>query len=273
MKSVIRYFGGKGTMYNSIYEYFPDNSTYDTYIEPFGGAFSVGLQLPLDKIKPNEIYNDLEKNVYCLYKIINNKESFDKFRELCDLSIYSEDLRKEYKENLKKDDITDLERAFMFFYVNRTSHNGVGGFSTNLVVRRNMSKSVSDYLSVIERLPELHQRLSKVIILNQDGVNLVKKYNTENCFLYCDPPYVQSTRGSARYIVDMNDDKHNEFIDSCISSKAKILISGYDCELYDRLCDNGFQKVSFTVNTIDGKRNPKEKIETLWFNYNILGKD
>lgn len=271
MKSIIRYFGGKGTMYNSIYEYFPDNSEYDTYIEPFGGAFSVGLQLPLEKIKPNEIYNDLERNVYSLYKVINNEDTFNKFRELCDLSIYSEDFRKEYKEKLKSDNITDIERAFMFFYVNRTSHNGVGGFSTNLVIRRNMSKSISDYLSTVERLPELHQRLSKVIILNQDGIGLIKKYNTENCFLYCDPPYVQSTRGSARYIVDMDDKKHNEFIDACIASKSKILISGYDCDLYNRLCDNGFKKVSFIVNTIDGKRNPKEKTETLWFNYNIKG--
>jgi DNA adenine methylase len=263
MNSPIRYFGSKGTMYNNIIKHFPKDE-YEGYIEPFGGTFVVGLKKKPSKI---EIYNDLEQNVYSLYKVISDKELFEKFKEKCDLSIYSDDLRREYRDKLKLADIDLVDRAFYFFYVNRTSHNGIGGFSMNSSVRRGMSKAISDFLSCIDRLPELHERMSRVIVSNTDGVGLIKKYNDPKYLIYCDPPYEQSTRTGARYKVDMDRQQHEDFLSAVIESKSKILISGYDCELYDKLTENGFTKVSFEVKTIDGNFNPKTKTEYLWKNY------
>lgn len=266
MRSPIRYFGGKSNMISNIVEYFPDSNSYNTYIEPFGGSYSVGLK-NCENI-PIEIYNDLNKNVYSLYKVLQDKELYDKFKEKCDLMVYNEDFRKEYRESLKDNELDIVERAYRFFYVNRTSHNGIGGFSINTVIRRNMSKSISDMLSAIERMDELHQRLSKVIILNKDAFELIKKYkDEENVFFYMDPPYEQSTRTSARYDIDMNREQHLKFIDLVLDSKAKMLISGYDCEIYDKLVKNGWNKIQFEVNTISGDKKPKKKIETLWKNY------
>ena len=263
MNTPIKYFGGKGTMFNNIIKHFPEEGTYNTYVEPFGGSFSVGLKKPETEI---EIYNDLEQNVYSLYKVLSDKNLFDEFKMKCDLVHFSEDLRKEYKEKLKEE-LSVLDRAFYFFYVNRTSRNGIGGITLNMVIRRKMSKSTSDFLSAIDRLPELHQRLSKVIMLNRDGIGLIEKYDNENVFFYCDPPYVHSTRTDTRYDVDMETEQHEKFLDVVIKSKAKILISGYDCELYDRLTENGFTKVQFEVKTVDGAFKKKTKVETLWKNY------
>lgn len=261
----IKYFGGKSGMINTILEYFPLRETYDTYIEPFGGTYSLGLSL--QHLPPIEIYNDLEQNVYSLYKTISNKEMFNEFKEKCDLVLYSEDIRKEFKEKLKIEELSIVDRAFYFFYVNRTSYNGIGGFSKNTYIRRNMSKSISDFLSSIDRLIDIHNRLSRVIITNTDGIELIKKYNQENVFIYADPPYEQSTRTSTRYNVDMDKDGHLQFLDSVINSKSKILISGYDCEMYDVLTETGFEKIQFKVKTISGSFTPKTKIETLWKNY------
>lgn len=264
----IKIFGGKNTMYNQILKYFPNSNEYDTYIEPFGGTFSLGLKMY--PIPPIQIYNDLDKNVYSLYKVLSDPELFKEFKIMCDLIFYSEDIRNEFKDHLRHDDLSVEGRAFYFFYVNRTSHNGHGGFSKNTTtIRRGMSKSVSDFLSSIDRLPEIHDRLSRVIICNMDGIDLIKKYNNENVFVYCDPPYEQSVRTLARYPVDMNRDGHIKFLDSVMNTKSKILISGYDCELYNTLEENGFTKVSFDVKTISGSFKPKIKQETLWFNYKI----
>jgi len=264
MNSPIKYFGGKGTMFNNIIEHFPNNDDYDMYIEPFGGSYSIGLKKDPAKM---EIYNDLEQNVYSLYKVLSDPEMFKTFKDRCDLIFYCDALRKEYKDLLKTDNLTMIDRAFYFFYVNRTSHNGVGGFSINTYIRRGMSKSISDFLSCIDRLPELHDRLSKVIISNTDGNGLIRRYNNERTLIYCDPPYEQSTRTSTRYKVDMNRDGHTDFLDAVIKSKSKILISGYDCPLYDTLEENGFTKIHFNVKTIDGNFKPKTKIETLWKNF------
>lgn len=268
MNSVVRYFGGKSGMFNDILAQFPAKDTYNTYIEPFGGSYAIGFHTPEDRIAPIEIYNDLYDNVYSLFKVISDEEQFVKFKQLCDCSYYSEAMRKEFKEKLKYGLLDDLHRAFYFFYVNRSSHNGIGGFSMNRIVRRNMAKSVSDFLSTVDNLYELHQRLSKVMVLHRDGIKLIEEYNSPNVFIYADPPYVLSTRSSAeRYVVDMTDNDHGRFLSACINSRAKILISGYDNGMYDVLGSNGFQKIQFEVNTVSGNRKPKTKIETLWRNY------
>lgn len=263
MNAPVRYYGSKGGFYNKIIEQFPKEE-FDTYVEPFAGTFIVGLKKPITKV---EVYNDLEKNIYSLYKVISDKELFQQFKEKCDLVFYSEDIRKDCKENLKNENLSIVDRAFNFFYVNRTSHNGIGGFSMNSHVRRSMSKAVSDFLSSIDRLPELHDRLSKVIVTNTDGIKLIEKYNNPNTLLYCDPPYDWSTRTSARYTVDMDSELHEKFLNVVLKSESKVLISGYDCELYNVLTENGFEKIQFEVKTIDGNFKKKTKVETLWKNY------
>ncbi len=263
MNSPIRYYGGKGTMFNEIIKHFPLPSEYDIYIEPFGGSYSVGLKKEPAKV---EIYNDLEQNVYSLYKVLSDTEMFIRFKDRCDMVLYCDDIRKDYKQ-LLREELSIEDRAFYFFYVNRTSHNGIGGFSSNSSIRRGMSKAISDFLSCIDRLPELHNRLSRVIVSNTNGVDLIRKYDNPRNMIYADPPYEQSTRTGARYKVDMDRESHVDFLDAVIKSKSKILISGYDCELYETLTENGFSKINFEVKTIDSKFKPKTKVETLWRNY------
>jgi DNA adenine methylase len=260
--SIIKYFGGKGTMYNKIIEHFPEQGSYNTYIEPFAGSFSIGLKKP---DCPIEIYNDKEQNVYSLYKVLSDKNLFEEFKFLADLHPYSEDFRKEFKEKLKGE-LTLVERAFYFFYTNRSSHNGVGGFSLNSTIRRKMSKSVSDYLSVVDRLEDIHQRLSKVTVLNRDGIELIEKYNNENCLIYCDPPYHHDTRTSARYKEDMDNETQIKFLESVNNSNSKILISGYKNDVYNSYLKN-WEEINFEVKTMSGTFEKKIKIENLWKNY------
>lgn len=214
-----------------------------------------------------EIYNDLEKNVYSLFNVLATKPLFEKFKEKCDLLYYDFNIRKEYSSLLKQKNLSLIDRAFYYFCVNRLSHNGIGGFSVNTSIRRNMSKSVSDILSCIDRLPELHQRLSKVIIHNTNGIELIKKYSRPDTFIYCDPPYEQSTRTAARYPVDMDRKQHIDFLNACLNSNALILISGYDCSLYNILTNQNFTKIQFEVNTVGTNKKAKVKTETLWKNY------
>tara|TARA_R110000772_G_scaffold2410_2_gene8469 strand:- start:77626 stop:78432 length:807 start_codon:yes stop_codon:yes gene_type:complete len=257
----IKYFGGKGTMFNKIIKHFPKE--YTTYVEPFAGSFAVGLKKP---VCPIEVYNDLEKNVYNLYHVISDEKKFKKFKELADLYPYSEDFRKEFKLNLKDEEISDIDKAFYFFYVNRTSHNGIGGLSLNNTIRRKMSKSISDYLSAVDRLEELHQRISKVIILNRDGIEVIKKYDNPNTLIYCDPPYHHTTRTAARYKQDMTNDEQITFLNAVNKSKSKILISGYKNDIYDEHLKD-WTEINFEVQTQTGTFAQKTKIETLWKNY------
>ncbi len=263
MKSPIRYFGGKGGMFNELLEHFPKDEDYKIYVEPYGGSAAMLLSRPLNGHM--EIYNDIYENVYSLFKVLSDKTLFEEFKQKCDLAIYSAQLRKDYKIKLTET-IPLVERAYCFWYINRTSHNGIGGFSCNHVIRRNMSKATSDFLSCIDRLPELHNRLSAVIVEQRDAVELMEKYNQPSVFIYADPPYHHDTRGSARYVHDYTDEQHEKFIDCVLDMKAKVLISGYACKAYERL-EPKFTRIDFEVNTIDGNFEPKTKVESLWKNY------
>jgi len=269
MKSkLIRYFGGKGNgLVHEIKKFIPEN--YKIYVEPFGGSGTVLFNQQAN----NEIYNDIYDNVYSLFKVMSDKDLFQKLKEKLDITPYSEKLNKEYKEELRKKDLSILDRAYYYYYVNRTSVNGIGGFSTNLVVRRNISKSTSDYLSGIDGMEFYHKRLSNVIILNRDAIDVIQKYDSKDTFFYLDPPYVHSTRTSARYDCDMEDDKHIELLNLIKQCKGKVLISGYDNELYNTLTENGWNKSQFIVNTTGGDFKSKQKTETLWYNYQIKEKD
>lgn len=265
MKSPIKYFGGKNGFANKILNFFPNNYEKMNYIEPFCGSAALLFHKKRSDI---EIINDIDQNIYSLFKTLIDKDLFIEFKKLCDLTPYSEDLLKEYSNDLKKDNLTILERAYKYFYCNRTSYNGSGGFSTSNVVRRNMSKPVSDYLSTIDGLYEIHNRLSSVIIHNTDALKLIKKWDKPNTFMYCDSPYANETRSSGKYKHDMTDEQQDEYLNILLSIKnAKLLVSGYDCERYSILEKNGWNKAYLEIKTQDHNRNSKSKIETLWFNY------
>ena len=256
MKSPIKYYGGKSYMTKIILSHFPKD--YDVYVEGFGGGVSVLFEKVQEGI---EIYNDLGENVYSLFKCLSDKDMFDKLKHRLDLTPYSHQLRDEYKK-LLKDKLSLEDRAYYFIYVNRSSFNGVGGFSTNMSVRRNMSKSCSDYLSMIDKLPNVHNRLSSVIIEHRDIMELLKKYDNERTFFYLDPPYVKSTRSSSTtYEVEMSDDRHREMLDLLLTCKSKVLISGYNNQIYD--CLNGvYKRVDF-----QSPNSCSDRLESLWMNY------
>lgn len=263
MKSLITYFGGKGGMYQNIIKHFPTD--FDTYLEPFGGSYAIGFQATEILKGKVEFYNDLEKNVYSIFKVLNDTNLFESFKTKLDLTPYCETIRAEFINDLKTD-LDILERAYKYFYVIRTSFNGVGGFTHTAINRRGMSKSVSAYLGAVDNLFEYHDRVSKICVMQTNGVKLIEKFKTNNNFLYCDPPYAQSTRTATRYLQDMDDNIQIEFLNACVESDAKILISGYDNELY-KILDKKFEKIQFAVDTVGGNMVKKTKIETLWKNY------
>lgn len=258
MNSPIKYYGGKTYMTDIIKNHFPKQ--YNVYVQGFGGGASLLFSKNQEKC---QIYNDLGKNVYSLFKTLSDKEMFLQLKQKLDLTYYSFDLRKQFKQKLKEDNLSLLQRAYCFIYVNRSSFNGVGGFSTNLITRRNMSKSVSDYLSMIDYLPQIHNRLSSVIVENRDIFELIPKYDSKETFFYLDPPYVHETRSSTTsYEQQMTNEQHEQLIDLINNSKGMFLISGYYHPIYDNL--RNFNRIDF-----ESPNSGSDSIETLWFNYNL----
>ena len=81
-----------------------------------------------------------------------------------------------------------------------------------------------------------------VQIENMDALQLIQKYDYPDVLMYVDPPYVKDTRRTKKlYNVEMEEDGQYKLLELLKKSKAKIVLSGYQSELYDSKL-NGWYK-------------------------------
>lgn len=258
MRSIIKYYGGKHYIAKYLLEIIPK---HNLYIEPFFGGGNMFFSKPPSKM---EIINDLSDNIFSLYKIIADENKYKQLQHRLELTPYHAKFRDDYKQKLNEK-LTIEDRAFYYLYVNRTSFNGVGGFSCTKLVRNNMIRSVSDYLSLIPHLEEIHNRLRNAVVENKDALELIQKYDDNDVFFYLDPPYVQSTRRSnQKYMIEMSDEDHERMINLILKSKAKIMLSGYDNEIYNNLVENGWNRLE-----LESPNSCSDATEYVWINYDI----
>jgi DNA adenine methylase len=86
--------------------------------------------------------------------------------------------------------------------------------------------------------------------------------------MYLDPPYIPETRGFRNIYGrhEMNDEDHIRLCATLTASRAKIVLSGYDNELYDS-CLPHFNKTRIT--SVDEAGN--QKTEVIWRNFSEYG--
>ncbi len=97
-----------------------------------------------------------------------------------------------------------------------------------------------------------------------DGIEFLRVYPfTGRDLVYCDPPYVMSTRSGRRlYKHEMSDDDHRRFLRVIRDLPCMVMVSGYWCSLYvDTL--RGWGHISFEAMTRAGHT----ATEWLWFNF------
>lgn len=96
-----------------------------------------------------------------------------------------------------------------------------------------------------------------------DAVEFLSSYPLrEHDVLYCDPPYVPSTRRSSRvYRYDYQEQDHEQFLGLLVRLPCRTLVSGYPSRLYfERLA--GWNTHTFSAKAHDGLR-----AEIIWFNF------
>ena len=80
--------------------------------------------------------------------------------------------------------------------------------------------------------------------------------------MYIDPPYLLGTRAGKQYMHEMTDSAHEEMLKKLLCSRAKIMISSYESDMYnDYLKD--WNKYVFDSCAEHGKT----RKEVVWINY------
>ncbi len=224
MNTLLKYPGSKWRIAKWIIAHFPEHKVY---CEPFFGSGAVFFN---KKHVYTETINDIDGNVVNLFRVC--REHPDELARLIELTPFSRD---EFKACYEKSDnpIEQARRTIVRY------HQSFGASNSSKNSWKNVQTfggprcaTMWNYLP--KTIAECAEVLKEAQIENIDAIELIRRYNDKNTLVYCDPPYLQSLRRKNMYACEMDDDKHIELLAELKKSTSKIVISGYDNELYNQ---------------------------------------
>lgn len=277
MNTCIKWHGGKSYLARRIVELMPPHARY---CEPFFGGGSVLFARDGEGVA--EFVNDIDNHLTNFWRVLGNTNRFERFQRMVEAVPFSEVEFDESRmtwipivDDLEEQRVLDaISHATSFFIRNRQSRQGLGNsFATPTSrLRRGMNENVSAWLTAVDGLPAFHARLRRVEICCQDAISFINKFDFEQAFFYCDPPYLHSTRTvTDAYQHEMTEDDHVALLNRLSTIKGKFLLSGYPSMLYDDWASAiGANHIDIEIdNKASGSRTKEKKIERLWFNYEV----
>lgn len=264
MKPPIPYFGSKGRLASRIVGMLPQHGHY---VEPYAGSLAVLLAKPRSRM---ETVNDLDGDLMCFWRVLRDQP--DALARVCALTPHSR-AEREDAFNLQESP-TDLERARRVWVLlsqgrsstlRRTGWRFYGDPAGS-------TYAMPDYLTAyVQRIPPAAARLHGVSLEARDALDVIADYGRQpDVLLYCDPPYLGSTRATNYRHEMTSESAHRDLAAALRSCKASVVLSGYHSPLYDDLYD-GWDMVTipaWTGNGIrgDATRTEGVRVEVLWSN-------
>lgn len=263
-RPIVRYHGGKWRLAPWIIGHLPQHRVY---VEPFGGGGSVLLRKPRSYA---EVYNDLDGEMVNLFRVAR-----DSGRELLESLRLTPFARDEFAEAwFPSDDPIEqarrtVVRSFMGFgsaaiTLSRIPAKRARGGKPKTGFRSNSNRSgttpARDWMNYPGALDAIIDRLRGVVIENRNALDLMPQHDGDQTVFYVDPPYVAATRDKGGdYRHEMTDADHETLAETLHGLKGAVVLSGYGCEMYDRLYA-GWQRIERAAHA-DGAR---DRIEVLW---------
>lgn len=270
LKPPAPYYGGKTRLAPWIVSLM---SPHQRYIEPFAGTASVLLAKAPSRF---EVINDLDSDVVTFFRMLRDRP--DDLERACRLTPYARDEFNACRDR-RTEVLDDLERARRWWVRVVQGFNNAPGDWCNgwsISARRGTPESRSAQ-NTVDRFEAIAARLVGVAIENMPALDVIRKFDDETAVIYCDPPYLGSTRtGRARreqvkdYAHDMLDDAdHRELADVLHATQGHVLLSGYDSPLYDELYDGWWRAECSVVRVAANHRADTSKCratEVVWSN-------
>lgn len=265
--AVIKWHGGKSYLAKRIVALMPRCLHY---VEPYAGGLAVLLARNPEGV--SEVVNDMNRNLMNFWKVLQDPETFEQFRRRIEAVPFAEAEWKEASESLQREtDASAVERAVWFFVACRQSLAGrMDSFAplSRRRIRRGMNEQASAWLTSIEGLPAVHERLRRVVILNKPALEVMRQQDGPDTLFYCDPPYLPETRTAPDiYEFEMTVDDHRELLATLRSLKGKVMLSGYPSPLYEQELMGWTKHVFDLPNHAAGGATKTRETECLWCNF------
>ena len=264
ISSPVTWYGGKSRLAKRIISYFPP---HEAYLEPFGGSMAVLLNKPPCR---TETYNDIHKGLASLFLVIRDPDLCEDLRRQLELTLYS---RAEFDFALEPSD-DPVEAARRFIVRQRQSFGGLGFQSGSWSYIRNepenrKAATIMRWDRLVNTIRAVHERIRNIQIECCDFREAIRRYDHPDTLIYCDPPYVQETRGKNRYKHEMTLIDHADLVELLLDAKGMVVLSGYRHDAYLPLERAGWRLVEIPTRcyALPGCREYRR--ECLWISPNI----
>ena len=232
-----------------------------TYLEPFFGSGAVFFNKNRSRI---ETINDLDGNVVNLFKVIREHPK-DLARQI-EFTPWSRDEHQQSYE-ITGDPLEDARRFLVRMWQGQKSKVTKSGWRNNIIPD---DTGLSRWGKLSECIFESSKRLLNagnclVQIENKNAIELIQNYKRDYVFIYCDPPYVLSTRAGRMYNHEMKDKEHIDLLNVLLQHPGPVMISGYESDIYNDMLQGWKQDKKATLCEIR-----QERVEVIWMNYEAI---
>jgi len=260
-RPLLRYHGGKWRLAPWIISHFPQHRVY---VEPFGGAASVLLR---KERAYAEVYNDLDDDVVNLFRVLRSPDASRLVEQLRATPFSRTEFMSSYEQ--ASDPIDKARRLIIRSYMGFGSdgHNGAAPTGFRPTSNRSGTTPAHDWANFPRPLEAIIERLQGVVIEHRPAIAVLAQQDTPETLHYVDPPYLWSTRSTARnsskrnYLHELTDEEHVELLAFLRTLSGMVLLSGYPHPLYDEALP-GWRRVEKQAMA-DGART---RTECLWIN-------
>ena len=252
------------------------------YVEPFGGGMAV--LLAKDPCDPqfqwgeksyeqgcSEVVNDLNRELMNFWKVLQDPDTFEQFQRVVEVTPFAQEEWGNALTRMIPKDKIDVEAAVAFFI--RCRQSRAGNFKSFATLSRNrtrrmMNEQASAWMNCIAGLPDVHERLRRVVILCDDAMKVIRQEDGDKTLFYLDPPYVHHTRSTINvYQHEMEEEHHEELLETVLACEGKVMLSGYPNELYDKRLKNWNRHDRQIDNKVSGAKSKAKMTESLWCNF------
>lgn len=212
--SPLPYPGGKAKKWNLIKSYFPENTHYMNYYEPFLGGSSIGFNALKEKMFNTYFFSDIDPNIIGIFKLLNTFE----YWELNDIGI-----EKYFYPNIKFDNLGD-ELEKMPFWLAALCRYNVNFNSlyhtkpTKLKLEQNWNQSKCKRIKKFVSL----MLCSKIVFKNRNYLDTPMW--VDDMFFYLDPPYY-GVKNLYRHGNDFDFDKFFDWVKSIDKAEKLFVLS------------------------------------------------
>lgn len=253
MQAILKYPGGKWRIADWIISHFPEHKVY---LEPFFGSGACFFNKTPAYI---ETINDLDGDIVNLFTVC--REHPEELSQLINLTPFARD---EFLNCYERSDnpIEQARRTLVRY------HQSFGTSNSSKNSWRNVQtyggpRCATMWNCLPQIISDISYRLKEAQIENTNALTLIERYNDKDTLIYCDPPYLRNLRKKDMYAVEMEVAEHIRLLELLKKSESKIVLSGYDSDLYNQELKDWFTAEKRTTAQMGLHRTEK-----LWMNFN-----